>query len=89
MGGCKLNQSLYRTAATILAALWLILPAGPTLGGAAMPTPPGPTSASDPFASVFNQQWHVLYRDGAGAIEDSWYDGPAGNWNLQKINNDR
>lgn len=86
MGGDKRTRFLHLMAATILAALWLILPTDPSLGGAAMPTPPGPTSASDPFASVFNQQWHVLYRDGNGAIEDSWYDGPAGNWNLQKIN---
>ena len=33
--------------------------------------PPG----GAPFASVFNQQWHVTYADKFGTIWDSWYDG--------------
>jgi len=35
---------------------------------------------------MYNQQWHVLYRDADGVVWDSWYDGPAGRWNLQQIN---
>jgi hypothetical protein len=31
-------------------------------------------------------QWHVVYRDGAGTIWDSWYDGQSGKWNLRQIN---
>jgi len=33
--------------------------------------PPG----GGPFASIFNQQWHVTYADKFGTIWDSWYDG--------------
>jgi hypothetical protein len=43
----------------------------------------GPAAVSDPFASVFGSQQHIAYRDRAGAIHDSWYDG---HWNLQQIN---
>jgi hypothetical protein len=43
----------------------------------------GPAAASDPFGSVFGNQQHVVYRDSAGWIWDSWFDGQ---WNLQQIN---
>ena len=45
----------------------------------------GPAAAGNPFAFVYNNESHVAYRDPAGIIWDSWYDG-AGNWNLQQIN---
>ncbi len=46
----------------------------------------GPASVGAPFVSVFNRQQHIGYRDEAGNLWDSWYDG-SGHWNLQKINN--
>jgi hypothetical protein len=46
----------------------------------------GHRAAGDPSASIFNQQWHVIYRDAEGVVWDSWYDGPHSQWNLQKIN---
>ncbi len=46
----------------------------------------GPAAVSDPAAFIYNNQSHVLYRDGAGKVWDSWYDGATGHWNLQQIN---
>jgi hypothetical protein len=46
----------------------------------------GPASVSNPASFIYNNQTHVLYRDAAGKIYDSWYDGGAGHWNLQQIN---
>jgi hypothetical protein len=45
----------------------------------------GPAAASDPVSFIYNNQSHVLYRDGSGKVWDSWYDGN-GHWNLQQIN---
>ena len=39
-----------------------------------------------PKATSFGSQWHVIYRDFTGTIEDCWYDGPSGTWNLQSVN---
>ena len=47
----------------------------------------GPAAVQTPYASVFNSQQHLGYRDGTGNIWDSWYDPQGGNWKLQKINN--
>jgi hypothetical protein len=49
----------------------------------------GPQAVGGVFANVFvfpnnSKQQHIAYRDSAGEIWDSWYDGH--NWNLQKIN---
>jgi hypothetical protein len=46
----------------------------------------GPAAVGNPFVSVYNNQQHFAYRDGAGHIEDAWYDGATGSWNLQQIN---
>jgi hypothetical protein len=43
----------------------------------------GPAAASDPASFIYNNQSHVLYRDGNGKVWDSWYNG---HWNLQQIN---
>src|SRR5262245_20105773 len=46
----------------------------------------GANAVADPFVSVFNDQQHVGYRDGAGNIWDSWYNPQNNSWNLQQIN---
>jgi hypothetical protein len=46
----------------------------------------GPAAVGDPAAFIYNNQSHVLYRDSAGEVWDSWYDGASGHWNLQQIN---
>ena len=46
----------------------------------------GPAAVSDPASFIYNNQSHVLYRDGSGKVWDSWYDGATGHWNLQQIN---
>lgn len=46
----------------------------------------GPAAAGDPILSVYGEQRHIVYRDKAGSIWDSWYDGPSATWHLQKIN---
>ena len=46
----------------------------------------GPAAVGGPFVCDFNQQQHFAYRDGAGVVWDSWYDGPNNKWNLQQIN---
>ena len=43
----------------------------------------GPAAVADPFACIVGSQQHVAYRDSAGSIWDSWFDG---HWNLQQIN---
>jgi hypothetical protein len=48
-------------------------------------TTPGPAAVGDPSSFIiYTDQSHVLYRDAAGKIWDSWYDGQ--HWNLQQIN---
>jgi hypothetical protein len=44
----------------------------------------GPAAVSDPASFIYNNQSHVLYRDAAGKVWDSWYNGSK--WNLQQIN---
>jgi hypothetical protein len=39
----------------------------------------------DPCSFIYSNQAHVLYRDAAGKIWDSYYDG-TGHWLLQQIN---
>lgn len=53
------------------------------INGAGGRTPTAPAAVGDPFASVFENQQHIAYRDRTGAIRDSWYDGHS---NLQQIN---
>ena len=48
----------------------------------------GPAADGDPDAIIYNNQFHVLYRDGNGTIWDSWYTGPGGQWTIQQINLD-
>ena len=48
----------------------------------------GPAADGDPAAFIYNNQFHVLYRDGNGTIWDSWYTGPGGQWTIQQINLD-
>ena len=43
-----------------------------------------PAAVGGPFVSVYNSQQHFAYRDIAGTIWDSWWDGNS--WNLQQIN---
>jgi hypothetical protein len=45
----------------------------------------GPAAIDGPFVSVYKDQHHFTYRDSAGTIWDSWWDGD--NWQLQRINN--
>jgi hypothetical protein len=46
----------------------------------------GPAAVSDPAAFIYNNQSHVLYRDNAGKVWDSWYNGATNKWQLQQIN---
>jgi hypothetical protein len=46
----------------------------------------GPAAIGDPSASVFLGQWHVVYRDTAGIIWESFYDASLGRWKLRQIN---
>ena len=59
--------------------------AGPTVAGEYVATN-GPTASGDLFVCVYNDQQHFAYRDTNGNIQDCWYNGPAGTWNLQQIN---
>jgi hypothetical protein len=47
-------------------------------------TPDGPAAVDGPFVTVYHNQHHFTYRDSAGTIWDSWWDGD--NWQLQQIN---
>jgi hypothetical protein len=38
-------------------------------------------------SDVRTTRQHIRYRDDAGNLWDSWFDGNTGRWNLQKINN--
>jgi hypothetical protein len=58
---------------------------GPTVAGEAVMTD-GPAVAGDLFVSVYNDQQHFTYRDARGNIQDCWYNGANGTWNLQQIN---
>jgi hypothetical protein len=44
----------------------------------------GPAAVSNPAAFIYNNQSHVLYRDGSGKVWDSFWNGS--HWNLQQIN---
>jgi hypothetical protein len=46
-----------------------------------------PTTMVPVFVSVYNDQVHFTYCDGGGNLQDCCYNGPAGTWNLQQINN--
>jgi hypothetical protein len=46
----------------------------------------GPAAVAGPAISVFGNQQHFAYRDGAGAVWDSWYDSGNNSWNLQQVN---
>jgi len=46
----------------------------------------GPLAAGDPTVSTYNNQMHVCYRDHAGLIQDSFYDGASGQWFQQQLN---
>ena len=43
----------------------------------------GPACVGNPMATEFSGQFNVVYRDAAGLVWDSWYNGA---WNLQQIN---
>jgi hypothetical protein len=45
----------------------------------------GPTAVGNPSSFIFGPQAHVLYRDAAGNIWDSYYQGGNPPWNLQQI----
>jgi CubicO group peptidase (beta-lactamase class C family) len=45
----------------------------------------GPSATNELFVSVYNNQQHFAYLDGAGNVQDSWW-GTDG-WHLQQINN--
>jgi hypothetical protein len=47
----------------------------------------GPLDTTNPFVCAFGDQLHFAYVDTKGNIQDCWYDGPTGRWNLQQINN--
>jgi hypothetical protein len=46
----------------------------------------GRAAVGDPASFVWYNQTHVLYRDNAGNVLDSWYPGSGGQWSLQQIN---
>jgi hypothetical protein len=46
----------------------------------------GPVALGEPNSFIYDNQAHVLYRDNAGKIWDSFYNGVARTWNLQQIN---
>ena len=43
-------------------------------------------AAGGVFVCPFNDQDHFAYLDANGNIQDCWYDGSTGKWNLQQIN---
>jgi len=45
------------------------------------------TDQAAPFVCTFGNQQHFTYPDGNGNLQDCWYDGDTGQWNLQQINN--
>jgi hypothetical protein len=49
-------------------------------------TPNSPAAVSGPFVSVYDNQQHFAYRDNAGTIWDSWWDGDNNSSKLQRIN---
>ncbi len=49
-------------------------------------TPNAPSTNTGPFATVYHNQHHFAYLDGAGTIWDSWWDGDNDQWKLQQIN---
>jgi hypothetical protein len=46
----------------------------------------GSAAAGDPFAAVFSNEFHVVYRAPAGALLDAWYDRASNTWSPQQIN---
>jgi hypothetical protein len=46
----------------------------------------GPAAIAGPSIGVYTNQQHFAYVDTNGNIWDSWYDGDANTWKLQKIN---
>ena len=46
----------------------------------------GPAVAGDLFVTVYGDQQHFTYRDAKGNVQDCWYNGANGTWNLQQIN---
>ena len=65
--------------------LWLLLITMCAISASTAQTP-HPVQGSL-FASVYRNQQHVFYRIPGGTIQDSWYDGATGRWNVQTINN--
>jgi len=59
--------------------------ATPTVAGEPVMTD-GPAVAGDLFVSVYDNQQHFTYRDVKGNLQDCWYNGADGQWNLQQIN---
>jgi subtilisin-like proprotein convertase family protein len=59
---------------------------GPTVPGEYVATN-GPAATGDLFVSVYHDQQHFTYRDANGNLQDCWFDGATGSWNLQQINN--
>jgi hypothetical protein len=57
----------------------------PTVAGEPVMTD-GPAVAGDLFVTVYDNQQHFTYRDAKGNIQDCWYNGASGRWNLQQIN---
>ena len=64
-------EAWIRNPATIIVSLWNLQQIN--LGGLTA----GPAAVGKPASFIYNNQSHVLYRDGAGKIWDSWYDGGA------------
>jgi hypothetical protein len=74
------DEAWIRIPVTIIVSHWHLQQIN--LGGLTS----GPAAAGDPASFIYNNQSHVLYRDGSGKVWDSWYDGATGHWNLQQIN---
>jgi hypothetical protein len=59
--------------------------ANPTVAGEPVMTD-GPAVSGDLFVTVYGDQQHFTYRDAKGNVQDCWYNGANGTWNLQQIN---
>ena len=61
--------------------------AGATVPGEYIATPQATAPATGGvFVCSYNDQDHFAYLDANGNIQDCWYDGSTGKWNLQQIN---